>query len=330
MMEMRIMRPAVVAAAIILAAGTAGAQAGAPASAAAESEIRVETPTGALAGSLLLPSGPGPHPVALVIAGSGPTDRNGNSALGARNESLRMLAEGLAARGVATARYDKRGLGGSVAAGRPERELRLDTFADDAAAWLRMLRADARFSTVSVVGHSEGALLGARAAASAGADAFVSIAGPGNPLGATLRTQLRAVFPPALLSTADSILTDLEAGRTRDTVPSALFALFRPSVQPYLISLLRTTPAAEVAQLTVPVLVVQGTTDIQVAVTDAEALHHAQPTSRLLVIEGMNHVLKAVPADRARQAASYSDPTLPVVPQLIEEVAAFIRAAPRR
>jgi hypothetical protein len=268
--------------------------------------------------------------VALVIAGSGPTDRNGNSALGARNESLRMLAEGLAARGVATVRYDKRGLGGSVAAGRPEQELRLDTFADDAAAWLRMLRADARFSTVSVVGHSEGALLGARAAASAGADAFVSLAGPGNPLGTTLRTQLRAVFPPALLSTADSILTDLEAGRTRDTVPQGLFALFRPSVQPYVISLLQTNPAAEVAQLTVPVLVVQGTTDVQVAVTDAEALHRAQPASRLLVIEGMNHVLKAVPPDRAQQAASYFNPTLPVVPRLIEEVAAFIHAAPRR
>lgn len=326
MMGMRSTRAAMAAAVLLLAAGSAGAQA----SAAAESEVRVETATGELRGTLLLPPGPSPHPVALVIAGSGPTDRDGNSALGGRNESLRMLAEGLAARGVATVRYDKRGLGGSMAAGRPERELRLDTFVDDAAAWLRMLRADARFSTVSVVGHSEGSLLGARAAASAGADAFVSLAGPGNPLGTTLRTQLKAALPPMLLPAADSILADLEAGRTRDTVPPALFMVFRPSVQPYLISLLQTDPAAEVARLTVPVLVVQGTTDIQVAVTDAEALHRAQPASRLLVIEGMNHVLKAVPADRARQVASYSDPTLPVVPRLIEEVAAFIRAAPRR
>ncbi|HEU4453107.1 MAG TPA: alpha/beta fold hydrolase, partial [Longimicrobium sp.] len=168
-MEMRIMRSFGVAAALLLASGSAGAQAGAPADAAAEAEVRVETPTGALAGTLLLPSGPGPHPVALVIAGSGPTDRDGNSIIGGRNESLRMLAEGLAARGVATVRYDKRGLGGSMAAGRPESELRLDTYADDAAAWLRMLRADARFSTVSVIGHSEGSLLGARAAEAAGA-----------------------------------------------------------------------------------------------------------------------------------------------------------------
>lgn len=73
-----------------------------------------------------------------------------------------------------------------------------------------------------------------------------------------------------------------------------------------------------------PVLVAQGTTDVQVGTADAEALHAALPASRLLRVEGMNHVLKEVPADPARQMASYTDPSLPVAPPLIDGVAAFV------
>jgi len=123
--------------------------------------ITLVTPTGNLAGTLLTPSGSGPFPLVVIIAGSGPTDRDGNSPLlpGANN-SLRLLAEGLAERGIASLRYDKRGVGGSRAALAGEAELRFTTGADDAAAWVTKLRADPRFSTITVVGHSEGSLLG--------------------------------------------------------------------------------------------------------------------------------------------------------------------------
>jgi hypothetical protein len=285
-------------------------------------EIRVAS--GTLAGTLLLPASSGKVPVVLVIAGSGPTDRNGNTQGMGPNNSLRLLGEGLAARGIASLRVDKRGVGGSAGALTREADIRFDDLIADAEGWVRKLRADPRFSTVTVLGHSEGSLIGMVAARQAGADAFVSVAGAGRPAGQILRDQLRPRLPPALNAQSDSILAALEAGRTRDSVPPVLAALYRPSAQPYLISWLRRDPAREIAQLRVPVLVAQGTTDIQVGTADAQALHAALPASRLLVVEGMNHVLKEVPADAARQMASYTDPSLPVAQPLVDGVAAFV------
>src|SRR5690606_11236335 len=126
------------------------------------------------------PAGGAPSPVVLIIAGSGPTDRDGNSPLlPGQNNSLRLLAEGLAQRGIATLRYDKRGIAESANAELREADLRFNTYVDDAAALLSRLHDDARFSRVSVVGHSEGALIAVMAAQKAAVDAIVSIAGAG-------------------------------------------------------------------------------------------------------------------------------------------------------
>lgn len=292
--------------------------------------ISVQTSSGTLAGTLLLPAHC-PCPAVLIIAGSGPTDRDGNSPLlpGANN-SLRYLAEGLAAKGIASVRYDKRGVGGSKGAmPASESELRFDDFVADAVAWLAKLRADPRFTTVSVVGHSEGSLIGMIAAREAKADAFVSIAGAGRPAGKIIHEQLATRVPPAMLAAADRTIAQLERGETPDSAPPALGALFRPSVQPYLISWFRYDPAAEIAKLAVPVLIVQGATDVQVSVADAKALGAAQPKATLLIIDGMNHVLKSVPADQAAQLKSYSDPSLPVVPALVDAIAATVARARR-
>ena len=292
--------------------------------------VQMSGASGALAGTLLLPVSRGKVPVVLVIAGSGPTDRDGNTRGMGPHNSLRLLAEGLAARGIASVRVDKRGVGGSAAALSREADIRFDDLIGDAEGWVRKLRADPRFSTVTVLGHSEGSLIGMVAARQAGADAFVSVAGAGRPAGQILREQLKPRLPPALNAQSDSILAALEAGRTRDSVPPVLAMLYRPSVQPYLISWLRRHPAREIAQLRVPVLVAQGTTDIQVPTADADSLHAALPASRRLRVEGMNHVLKLVPADPARQMASYTDPSLPVAAPLVDGVAAFVLAVKRR
>jgi len=292
--------------------------------------IDLATPNGTIAGTLLLPA-TCPCPVVLIIAGSGPTDRDGNSPLlpGANN-SLKYLAEALAAKGIASVRYDKRGIGASRAAMQGgEAELRFDDYVDDAAGWLAKLRADHRFTTVSVVGHSEGSLIGMIAARRAKADAFVSIAGAGRRAGAIIHEQLAARVPPELLAAADRTIAQLERGETPDSAPPALGALFRPSVQPYLISWFKYDPAAEIAKLTIPTLIVQGTTDIQVSVADAKALGAAQPKATLVIVDGMNHVMKSVPADQAAQVKSYGDPTLPVVPQLVDAIAALVAGTHR-
>lgn len=137
--------------------------------------VTLKTPTGEIFGTLELPAVRTPVPVALIIAGSGPTDRNGNSpAIPGANNSLKMLADGLAARGIASVRYDKRGIAASRAAMTGEQDLRFDLFIEDAVGWVKQLRADPRFSTVTIIGHSEGSLIGMIAAREAGAAAYVS------------------------------------------------------------------------------------------------------------------------------------------------------------
>jgi pimeloyl-ACP methyl ester carboxylesterase len=307
---------------LVTATGTAGAQV-------REQPIALETPSGSLAGTLALPAATGRVPVVLLIAGSGPTDRDGNGPVAQlRNDSLKLLAAALADAGFASVRYDKRGIGASRAAGPTESALRFDTFVDDAAAWVARLRAEPRFASVSIVGHSEGALVGLLAARRGGVAGYVSVAGIAQPVGAILRTQLAGKLPPDLAATSETILASLERGQPVSDVPPALASLYRPSVQPFLISELKIVPGAEMAALAIPALIVQGTTDIQVGVGEARALKAAQPRAVLALIPGMNHPLKDVPADMARQMASYGDPALPLAPGLVDAITGFLRALP--
>ena len=293
---------------------------------AAETPITLDTPTGQLAGTLELPAGADKPRVALLIAGSGPTDRDGNSSMiPGRNDSLKLLAAGLADAGIATVRYDKRGIGGSHAAGSAESALRFEMFVDDAAAWIARLKADSRFASVAVIGHSEGSLIGMLAARQADAAAFVSIAGIADGASTLMRKQLEGQLPPELEKESERILVSLESGVVVDPVPPALATLFRPSVQPYLISWFKYVPAQRIAELTMPVLVVQGNTDIQVDVVQANRLHGARPGAKLEIIPGMNHVFKHARAVPELQVASYGDPSLPVSPLLVKSIADFLQ-----
>lgn len=284
---------------------------------------------GVLAGTLMLPAASGKVPVALIIAGSGPTDRDGNNTLIAgHNDSLKMLATTLAGQGIASLRYDKRGIGASRAAMTSESALRFDALVDDAARWLATLKADPRFSTVVVIGHSEGSLIGMLAAhatgARPGADGFVSLAGAAERQSDVLRKQLAGKLAPEQARDNERILSALEHGQSVPDVAPMWARLYRPSVQPYLISVYKYVPTHEIAALRMPVLIVQGTIDVQVGVDQAEALKAARPDAALLIIPGMNHVLKAVPAD-ADPVASYGDPSLPLHPQLAPAIVGFIR-----
>ena len=294
------------------------------------SPIELAVSGGVIAGTLLLPANTASQvPVALIIAGSGPTDRDGNSpVIAGKNNAYRLLAEALAAQGIASVRYDKRGVAASVVKGLKEADLRFETYVDDASAWITKLRNDARFSSVTVIGHSEGSAIGMLAARTARADAFVSIAGVARRPTDALRDQLRPTLGPMpkLWEASEAILKALESGETVDTVPAELATLYRPSVQPYLISWFKYTPSVEIARLKAPTLLLQGTTDLQVGVAEAEALSKARPDATLKIIEGMNHVLKAAPADRAANMATYTNPDLPIVADVPASIVSFIRA----
>lgn len=303
-----------------------------------EEAIRLETPNGNLYATLLLPQSKRKVPVVLIISGSGPTDRDGNSPLlKGPNNSLKLLAEGLASNGIASLRYDKRGVGETgkemlLAAQKAktvfrEADLRFDAYIDDAVLWGQKLRGDKRFSTVTIAGHSEGSLIGMIAARKLPADNFVSIAGAGRPAGQILLEQVKPQFTPELFKQTEEIINLLVAGQSPSSVPPQLNMLFRPGIQPYMISWLCYDPAKEIAALTTPVLIIQGTTDIQVGVEDGRRLAVAEPKAKLFIVEGMNHVLKQVSKEGEKQAASYSDPSLPVSPALINEISRFVNKA---
>ena len=278
-----------------------------------------------LHGTLLTPEGQ-TRAAAVIIAGSGPTDRDGNSPqFGIRASTYRLLAEGLAERGVASIRIDKRGIGQSAAAGPAEADLRFNAYADDARAWAAEAAAKTGQPCAWLIGHSEGALV-ALAAVANGDDkicGLVLLSGAGRPAGVVLREQL-AALPEPLKTRAYEVLSELEAGRTVAAPPAELAALFRPSVQPYLISWLTLDPAQLAAAYDGPIFVGQGTTDIQVSMADAEAIKAAQPRAELVVWDGVNHMLKTAPADRAGNVATYMDPALPLAPGVVEAVADFV------
>jgi pimeloyl-ACP methyl ester carboxylesterase len=301
----------------------AGALTLAQTAASTSTDVALPSQPASLHGTLLTPANP--TAVAVIIPGSGPTDRDGNSPLGVSAGTYRLLAEGLAAKGVATLRIDKRGIGQSAAALTGEADLRFDTYAADARAWAAEAASRAGQPCAWLIGHSEGSLVALEAVQTPDDKicGVISLSGAGRPAGTVLREQLAAV-PEPLKTQAFAVLSELEAGRTVTDYPPQLVSLFRPSVQPYLISWLPLDPAKLAAAYRGPLFIGQGTTDLQVKMTDAQALSAARPDATLVPFEGVNHVLKVAPADPAGNAATYRDPSPPLAPGIVDAVAGFI------
>ena len=255
-------------------------------------------------------------PVVLIIPGSGPTDRDGN-APGVRASTLRMIAEGLAAPGIASARIDKRGMYSSRPAVADGDDVTITDYGTDVLSWIAVLKAKTQAKCVWVLGHSEGALV-ALATASRSSDicGLLLVAGPGRRYGEILRAQLKENPANApVLDEALTVIAKLEAGERFDTkdMHPGLLPLFRASVQKFLISAFALDPAALIRDVKIPVLILQGLADVQVSATDAKILATSNPTAKLVLLDSANHMLKTAPADnRAANVATYDEPSLPL------------------
>lgn len=295
--------------------------------AAVASGITAPGPQASLAGTLA-DAGPG-APIVLIIPGSGPTDRDGNNPMGVTAAPYRLLAEGLAAKGVSSVRIDKRGMFGSKAAFADPNAVTIADYATDVRNWVASIRERTGARCVWLLGHSEGGLVAITTAQQQGGICgVILVAAPGRKLGVVIREQLNANPANApLIESAIAALHELESGRRVDTagMNPALLTLFAPQVQPFLIDLLAQDPAKLAASVRLPMLIVQGGRDVQVSPADFDALRKAQLHAKSVLVPNMSHVLKTVEGeDRAASLATYSDPSLPISADLVDSIADFV------
>ena len=259
----------------------------------------------------------------ILIAGSGPTNRDGNQ-IGLTNNSLKLLAESLVKNGIAVYSYDKR-IFAQMASGKlDEASLSFDNFIDDATAVVLYFKNQKKYHSITIAGHSEGALIG-MIAANGNADAYISIGGAGRPIDEVLLEQI-GKQAPFLKEEVGKNLATLKSGNTFELKNQMLASLFRASVQPYMISWIKYNPQYEIKKLHIPSLLINGDKDIQVSVQDAQLLQQAKPDAQLQIIPNMNHIFKAIKGDDTENKASYTNPELPICTELTSIITTFIRS----
>ncbi|WGK65026.1 alpha/beta hydrolase [Croceiramulus getboli] len=274
-------------------------------------------------GTLLSPK-QGSNQLAILIAGSGPTDRNGNQRM-AQNNALKLLAEALAQQGIASFRYDKRIFTLLQQGNLKEEDLRFEDFVEDAVAVVEHFNRDENYTDLILIGHSQGSLVALLAAQKAEVDKLVSLAGAGKSIDKVIVDQIGSQMPELRPQAEVAMNTLAEQGKVADYSP-ALQSILRPAVQPFIYSWLQYDPAQIIAELDLPLLIINGTKDLQVAVEEAERLKEAAPMAQLKVLENMNHVLKDIPGKSLENAKSYNEPHRPLAPELVQTIVDFIKA----
>ncbi len=289
-----------------------------------ESPINIKTLSGNISGSLVMPKNvSGKIPLVLIIGDAGLTDRDGNNAkAGIKGNTYKLLAFELGKKGIATIRYDKRSVGESLSSTK-ESQLRIDDYADDVVSVINSLSDDQRFSKIIFLGHGEGTLVGMIAIADQPVSAFISVEGPSEQADKMLIEQMKQK-PKFIADEFKTILDSLRKGKTTDNVDPALYYIARPSYQHFLMSWCRLVPQKGIKAIKKPVLIIQGTTDLQITTENGQKLKKAKSEAVYLEIKGMNHILKDAPADEEQNMDTFSKPDLPIKPDLVSGIVDFV------
>ena len=273
-------------------------------------------------GTLLIPNDTEKPNLAIIIAGSGPTDRNGNQNL-LKNNSLKKLAEGLSAKGIATFRYDKR-IVKQIRKGNVDMSIRFDDFITDAISVLKYFDTSETYNNIYIIGHSQGSLVGI-VAAKEGADGFISLAGAGKPIDDVIIDQITNTAP---MFTEDTkrVFSIMKEGKTTSDFPQALSSIFNLEVQPFMMSWMQYNPQEEISTLETPILIINGTKDLQVSVDEANLLNKANTNSIIKIIDNMNHILVPIEGDTLENSKSYNESKRVISEELIQSIIAFIKS----
>ncbi|QZE12759.1 alpha/beta hydrolase [Halosquirtibacter laminarini] len=278
-----------------------------------------------LNGSLMTPLDQSSNTAVLIISGSGPTDRNGNSTYSQTNNLL-QIAQFLALHNIASLRYDKRAIQRNNYLISEEQNLRFGQFTKDAEAAIQFLKKK-KFKEIFVIGHSQGALIASVAVQKEKVDGLVTLCGAGKTGDQIIEEQINAIPQKEFTNQAIPILKILREGKQTQDVPITLRSLFRPSVQPFLISWFAVDPIEEIHNVKCPILIVAGKQDVQIPIGDSELLYKAsKKRSKLVILNNMNHVLKDVGPDLKKNRASYNDPNKPISKELVNEILKFIHS----
>ena len=289
-----------------------------------ESPVSVKTLSGRISGSLVMPKNvSGKIPVVLLVADAGPTDRDGNNIkTGVAGNSYKLLANSLGLKGIATVRYDKRRVGQSETLTK-ESQLRFEDYGDDAVSLIIMLNDDPRFSKIILFGHGEGALVSILSSIDEPVKGFISAEGTAETGEKILFNEMKSK-PKLLADEFKTIMDSLKKGKTTDNIDPSLYYIARPSVQYFLMTWCRYDPIKAIKALKIPVLIIQGTTDLQIPATNGERLKKAKSDAGFLVVKDMNHILKEAPADPDQNAATFGKPDLPLKPEMVTGIVDFV------
>lgn len=273
-------------------------------------------------GTILVPETEKQPPLAIIIGGSGPIDRNGNQPM-MKHNSNKLLAEAIYKEGIAVFRYDKRIVKQIKERNLDETQIRFDDFIQDAIDVIDYFKRSKAFSKIYIVGHSQGSLVG-MIASKGRADGYISLAGAGQPIDVVILDQLEKQVP-GLVENARTAFDEIRANGSTTNYSPGLASIFRPQIQAFMNSWMVYNPQEEIAKLSIPVLIVNGDNDLQVKVSEAELLAKANPKASFKIIPLMNHIFRSIEGDDIENSKSYNDTTLPVSETLVTTLSEFIK-----
>lgn len=270
-------------------------------------------------GTLTNPSQQQSSVLAIIIGDSGPTDRNGNQNF-LKNDALKKLAYGLSKNGISSYRYDKR-IVKQIQQRNIDPNIMFDDFVKDAKAVVAYFKDNVAYANIYIIGHSQGSLVGMLA--TEGVDGFISIAGAGQNIGDVLIDQISKTAPQFTEET-NKIVNKLKNNEKVYDYPEALASVFEKDIQPFMMNWMRYNPSEVIRELSMPILIVNGTKDLQVSVSEAETLQKGNSNAKIAIIENMNHVLTEIAGDELENSKSYNEPYRKISPELIERISTFI------
>lgn len=271
-------------------------------------------------GTLLTPSKIAKPDLVIIIAGSGPTDRDGNQNF-LKSNALKKLAVGLSEKNIATFRFDKR-IVKQIRQGNVDMRILFDDFVTDAVSIIDYFKNSKKFNKIYIAGHSQGSLVGLLAAKGK-ADGFISLAGAGQSIDLVITEQIEKTAP-MFTKDAKRLFGILKKGKTTSEYPAALNSIFNKELQPFIANWMSYNPQKELKKLDMPILIINGTKDLQVSESEAQLLKTAVPKSTLVIIKNMNHVLVTIEGGDLENSKSYNEASRKISPKLFESILSFI------